>query len=125
MPGKDIGYVRVSTHDQNTARQLDGVHLDKVFEEHVSGKNSDRPALQTCLDYVRDGDTLHVHSIDRLARNLQDLLTIVTTLKEKGVTVTSTRKSSSLSAMAQRGKAMPSRSFNCTSSPQSLSLNER
>ncbi|WP_302456253.1 recombinase family protein [Bilophila wadsworthia] len=88
MPGKDIGYIRVSSHDQNTARQLDGVHLDKVFEEHASGKNSDRPALQTCLDYVRDGDTLHVHSIDRLARNLQDLLSIVTTLKEKGVTVT-------------------------------------
>lgn len=88
MPGKDIGYVRVFTHDQNTARQLDGVHLDKVFEEHASGKNSDRPALQTCLDYVRDDDVLHVHSIDRLARNLQDLLTIVSTLKEKGVTVT-------------------------------------
>lgn len=88
MPGKDIGYVRVSTHDQNTARQLDGVHLDKVFEEHASGKNSDRPVLQTCLDYARDGDVLHVHSIDRLARNLQDLLSIVTTLKEKGVTVT-------------------------------------
>ena len=84
-PQQDIGYIRVSTHDQNTARQLDGVHLDKVFEEHASGKNSDRPALQTCLDYVRDGDVLHVHSIDRLARNLQDLLSIVTTLKEKGV----------------------------------------
>lgn len=88
MSGKNIGYIRVSTHDQNTARQLDGVHLDKVFEEYASGKNSDRPALQTCLDYVRDGDVLHVHSIDRLARNLQDLLSIVTTLKEKGVTVT-------------------------------------
>ena len=88
MPGKDIGYVRVSTHDQNTARQLDGVHLDKVFEEHASGKDASRPALQTCLDYLRDGDVLHVHSIDRLARNLQDLLSIVTTLKEKGVTVT-------------------------------------
>lgn len=88
MPGKDIGYVRVSTHDQNTARQLDGVHLDKVFEEHVSGKDTNRPALKVCLEYVRDGDTLHVHSIDRLARNLQDLLSIVTTLKEKGVTVT-------------------------------------
>ena len=88
MPGKDIGYVRVSTHDQNTARQLDGIHLDKVFEEHASGKDASRPALQTCLDYVRDGDVLHVHSIDRLARNLQDLLSIVTTLKEKGVTVT-------------------------------------
>ena len=88
MPGKDIGYIRVSTHDQNTVRQLDGVYLDKVFEEHASGKNADSPALKTCLDYVRDGDTLHVHSIDRLARNLQDLLSIVTTLKEKGVTVT-------------------------------------
>ena len=88
MPGKDIGYVRVSTHDQNTARQLGGIHLDKVFEEHASGKDASRPALQTCLDYVRDGDVLHVHSIDRLARNLQDLLSIVTTLKEKGVTVT-------------------------------------
>ena len=87
MPGKDIGYVRVSTHDQNTARQLDGIHLDKVFEEHASGKNADRPALQACLEYIRDGDTLHVHSIDRLARNLQDLLSIVTRLKEKGVTV--------------------------------------
>ncbi len=87
MPGKDIGYVRVSTHDQNTARQLDGIHLDKVFEEHASGKNADRPALQACLEYIRDGDTLHVHSIDRLARNLQDLLSIVTGLKEKGVTV--------------------------------------
>ncbi|WP_431639354.1 recombinase family protein [Bilophila wadsworthia] len=88
MPGKDIGYIRVSTHDQNTARQLDGVHLDKVFEEHASRKNSGRPALQTCLDYVRDGDVLYVRSIDRLARNLQDLLSIITAPKEKGVTVT-------------------------------------
>lgn len=54
----------------------------------LPGKDASRPALQTCLDYVRDGDVLHVHSIDRLARNLQDLLSIVTTLKEKGVTVT-------------------------------------
>lgn len=87
MTGKDIGYVRVSTHDQNTARQLDGVHLDKVFEEHASGRDTTRPALQTCLEYIRDGDVLHVHSIDRLARNLQDLLSIVTGLKAKGVTV--------------------------------------
>ena len=87
MSGKDIGYVRVSTHDQNTARQLDGVHLDKTFEEHASGKDAARPALQACLEYVRDGDVLHVHSIDRLARNLQDLLAIVTSLKAKGATV--------------------------------------
>ncbi len=87
MSGKNIGYVRVSTHDQNTARQLDGVHLDKIFEEHASGKNADRPALQACLEYVRDGDVLHVHSIDRLARNLRDLLTIVTELQREKVTL--------------------------------------
>ena len=87
MSGKDIGYVRVSTHDQNTARQLDGVHLDKVFEEHASGKNAERPSLQACLEYVRDGDVLHVHSIDRLARNLRDLLTIVTELQKQKVTL--------------------------------------
>jgi len=87
MPGKDIGYIRVSTHDQNTARQLDGIHLDKVFEEHASGKNAVRPALQACLEYVRDGDVLHVHSIDRLARNLRDLLTIVTELQKQKVTL--------------------------------------
>ena len=85
MTGKDIGYIRVSTHDQNTARQLDGVHLDKVFEEHASGKNAERPALQACMEYVRDGDVLHVHSIDRLARNLRDLLTIVTELQKQKV----------------------------------------
>ena len=87
MTGKNIGYIRVSTHDQNTARQLDGVHLDKVFEEHASGKNTERPSLQACLEYVRDGDVLHIHSIDRLARNLQDLLSIVTSMKAKGVTM--------------------------------------
>ena len=63
-------------------KSLDGVLLDKVFEEHASGKNADRPVLQICLDYVRDGDVLHVRPIDKLSRNLQDLLSIVTTLKE-------------------------------------------
>jgi len=87
MPGKDIGYIRVSTHEQNTARQLDGVQLDKVFEEHASGKSAVRPVLQACLGYVRDGDVLHVHSIDRLARNLRDLLTIVTELQKQKVTL--------------------------------------
>lgn len=85
MPGKNIGYVRVSTHDQNTSRQLDGIQLDKIFEEHASGKDIARPSLQACLEYVRDGDTLHVHSIDRLARNLQDLLSIVSTLTARQV----------------------------------------
>jgi len=105
MSGKDIGYVRVSTHDQNTARQLDGVHLDKTFEEHASGKDATRPALQACLEYVRDGDVLHVHSIDRLARNLQDLLAIVTTLKAKGATVKFHKEKLEFVGNAENGNA--------------------
>ncbi|MDL2267829.1 recombinase family protein [Desulfovibrio sp. OttesenSCG-928-G15] len=85
MPGKHIGYIRVSTYDQNTARQLDGITLDKTFEDKASGKDANRPALQICLEYLRDGDTLHVHSIDRLARNLQDLLRIVSALTARQV----------------------------------------
>ncbi len=85
--GENVGYLRVSTTDQSTARQLDGVELDLVFEDKASGSNTDRPQLQACLKYVRKGDTLHVHSIDRLARNLQDLLDLVTKITEKGVCV--------------------------------------
>ena len=87
MDGKRIGYVRVSTLDQSTARQLDGVHLDKVFEDKASGKDTDRPQLQQCLEFVRDGDTLVVHSMDRLARNLDDLRRIVQDLTGRGVRV--------------------------------------
>ena len=82
-----VGYIRVSTVDQNTERQLVGVPLDKVFEDKVSGKDKNRPQLLSCLDYVREGDTLHVHSIDRLARSLQDLQELVNKLLEKGVVV--------------------------------------
>ncbi len=105
MPGKDIGYIRVSTHDQNTARQLDSVHLDRIFEEHASGKNASRPELKACLDYLRDGDVLHVHSIDRLARNLQDLLSIITDLKEKGVTVKFHKEKLEFTGKDEKGKA--------------------
>lgn len=83
-----IGYVRVSTVEQNTARQLVGVTLDRVFEEKVSAKNiGDRPVLNEMLGFIRDGDELYVHSMDRLARNLKDLLTLVTTITDKGVTL--------------------------------------
>lgn len=82
-----VGYIRVSTVDQNTVRQLDGIELDKVFTEHKSGKNKDREQLTALLDYVRDGDTVHIHSIDRLARNLADLKDLVNTMNDKGVTV--------------------------------------
>ena len=64
--GKRIGYVRVSSADQNDARQLDGVELDKIFTDKASGKNTDRPQLQAMLEFVREGDDLHVHSMDRL-----------------------------------------------------------
>jgi DNA invertase Pin-like site-specific DNA recombinase len=85
--GQRVGYLRVSTIDQNTARQLDGVELDKVFTDKASGKNADRPELTRAIDYVRDGDTLAIHSMDRLARNLEDLRRIVRELTGKGIRV--------------------------------------
>ena len=85
--GKRIGYVRVSTLDQNESRQLEGVQLDKRFADKASGKDTKRPQLQAALDYVRDGDVLVVHSMDRLARNLDDLRRIVMELTGRGVVV--------------------------------------
>ncbi|MBD0861330.1 recombinase family protein [Gordonia sp. zg691] len=85
--GQLIGCMRASTADQNAARQLDGMTLDKVFTDHASGKDTKRPQLAACLDYVREGDTLVVHSMDRLARSLRDLLQIVDDLTERGVAV--------------------------------------
>ena len=86
MTGQRVGYVRVSTIDQHTARQLDGVLLDKRFEDHASGKNTQRPQLQAAL-YCREGDTLVAHSMDRLARSVADLLGIVKNLTSRGVAV--------------------------------------
>ena len=85
-----VAYIRVSTVDQNTDRQLadTGIKFDKIFEDKASGGSTDRPKLKACLEYLRDGDTLHVHSIDRLARSLQDLQGLIDTLLTKGVTVT-------------------------------------
>lgn len=87
MSGQQVGYVRVSTVDQNTGRQLEGVQLNKVFADKVSGKSADRPQLKACVEYVREGDTLHIHSMDRLARNLDDLRQLVRQLNDKGVAV--------------------------------------
>lgn len=85
----NIAYIRVSATDQNTDRQLAdaGITFDKTFEDKTSGKNTDRPALTQCLDYVREGDTLWIHSIDRFARSLQDLQQLVDQLMAKGVEV--------------------------------------
>jgi DNA invertase Pin-like site-specific DNA recombinase len=87
MAGQHIGYVRVSTVDQNTARQLDGVTLDRIFEDKASGKDVKRPQLDACMKHLREGDTLHVHSMDRLCRNLDDLRRIVKDLTGRGVVV--------------------------------------
>src|SRR5690242_2067601 len=85
--GHRIGYVRVSTLDQNTERQLDGIELDRTFSDKASGKDVHRPQLQAALQYAREGDTLVIHSMDRLARNAEDLLRIVRELTGRGVTV--------------------------------------
>lgn len=82
-----VGYVRVSSADQNTVRQLEGIDLERIFEDKVSGKDAERPQLHEMLAFVRDGDTVIVHSMDRLARNLDELRRIVRTLTDKGVRV--------------------------------------
>jgi DNA invertase Pin-like site-specific DNA recombinase len=87
MTGQRIGYRRVSTIDQDTARQLDGVSIDKIFEDKASGKNTVGPQLQAALDFCREGDTLVVHSMDRLARNLTDLRLLVRDLTSRGIAV--------------------------------------
>ncbi|AHY42255.1 recombinase family protein [Stutzerimonas decontaminans] len=82
-----VGYIRVSTVDQNTERQLDGLTLDKVFEDKCSGKDANRPALNALIEYVREGDTVVVHDISRMARNLEDLLQLVKAFNKRGVAV--------------------------------------
>lgn len=85
--GLHIGYVRVSAVDQNELRQLDGLELDKTFTDKASGKDVSRPQLELLLSFIRDGDTLVCHSMDRLARNLDDLRKLVLDLTSKGVHV--------------------------------------
>ena len=87
-----IGYIRVSTEHQETARQqeiMGSNHVDRIFSEKLSGANTDRPQLKAMLDYVREGDTLYVESISRLGRSTKDLLNIIDTLTDKGVTLIS------------------------------------
>ncbi len=87
-----IGYICVSTEHQETARQQEimcGYQVDRIFSEKISGANKVRPQLRAMLDYVREGDTLYVESISRLGRSTKDLLNIIDTLTEKGVTLIS------------------------------------
>lgn len=83
----DVGYVRVSLFSQTTNGQLGDISLEKIYTEKASAKDAQRPVLKECIDYLRKGDCLHVHSMDRLARNLMDLKTILCSLNEKGVSV--------------------------------------
>lgn len=84
---QQIGYKRVSTVSQSTDRQLDGIELDRVFEDKVSGSTKQRPQLDAMLDHIRDGDVIQVHSIDRLARNLADLMSLIKTINAKGASI--------------------------------------
>ncbi|MCL2589422.1 MAG: recombinase family protein [Betaproteobacteria bacterium] len=87
MQGHRIGYVRVSSFDQNPERQLEQVQVDKVFTDKASGKDTKRPQLDALLAFVREGDTVVVHSMDRLARNLDDLRRLVQQLTQSGVRI--------------------------------------
>jgi DNA invertase Pin-like site-specific DNA recombinase len=87
LTGQQVAYIRVSSYDQTTERQLEGIEFDRTFEDKASGKDTERPALKACMKHLRAGDTLHVHSIDRLARNLKNLQDIVEDLTSRGVVV--------------------------------------
>jgi DNA invertase Pin-like site-specific DNA recombinase len=83
--GQRIGYVRVSSYDQHPDRQLDQLTVDRVFTDQASGKDTERPQLRALLDYAREGDMIVIHSMDRLARNIDDLRRIVLNETRRGV----------------------------------------
>jgi DNA invertase Pin-like site-specific DNA recombinase len=87
LRGQRIGYVRVSSFDQNPGRQLDQVQVEKLFTDEASGKDTQRPQLDALLSFARKGDTVIVHSMDRLARNLDDLRRLVQTLTKRGIRI--------------------------------------
>lgn len=88
-----IGYIRVCTTDQNTQRQLDGIELDEVFTDKCSDSTRERPKLHELQKHCRKGDTVYVHSIDRMARNLEDLLSLIQFFSDKGVELRFVRES--------------------------------
>ena len=107
MSGRIYGYARVSSQDQNLARQREALAgVDQLIEEKVSGKNvEDREKLRTLIDFAHEGDTIRVKSIDRLARDTRDLLEIVDGLAEKGVAVEFV-DTPQLNVTTKEGKAM-------------------
>ena len=103
MHGHRIGYVRVSSFDQNPERQLDHVPVDRLFSDKASGKDRQRPELERLLAFARQGDTVVVHSMDRLARNLDDLRLIVQKLSQRGVRIEFVDDILRLAASIQQG----------------------
>lgn len=102
-----VAYIRVSTEEQNTARQEESMKdqgIEKAFIEKISGKSMDRPQLRAMLDYVREGDTLVVESYSRLARNTKDLLSIVEELEKKSVAFISLKEK--IDTSTPQGKLM-------------------
>ncbi len=87
MHGQRIGYIRVRSFDQNPERQLDHIQVDKQFIDKASGKDTVRPQLDAMLSFAREGDTVVVHSMDRLARNLDDLRRLVQQLTKRGIRI--------------------------------------
>jgi DNA invertase Pin-like site-specific DNA recombinase len=91
----NIAYIRVSTVEQNEARQVEAMKqykIDKVYQEKVSAKNTDRPKLQEMLDFAREGDTIYIADFSRLARSTKDLLELVELLESKGVQLVSIKE---------------------------------
>lgn len=105
--GENLAYVRVSTVEQNEERQIEALkkhNIDKWFIEKVSGKNTNRPELQKLLEYMREGDTIYIHDFSRLARNTVDLLKLVETIQNKGVTLISNKEA--VNTSTPNGKLM-------------------
>ena len=102
-----VAYVRVSTVEQNEARQIEALKkhdIEKWFTEKVSGKDTNRPQLKAMLDFVREGDTIFIHDFSRLARSTKDLLDIVETLNNKGVHLVSNKEN--IDSSTPSGKLM-------------------
>jgi len=103
----NVAYIRVSTVEQNEARQLEAMkahQIDKTFIDKVSGKDTNRPQLKAMLDYVREGDTVFIHDFSRLARSTKDLLSIVEDLQVRGVRLVSNKEN--LDTSTPTGKLM-------------------
>jgi DNA invertase Pin-like site-specific DNA recombinase len=105
VKGQRIGYVRVSTFDQNVDRQLEGQSPDRTFTDKASGKDVNRPQLEALLTFAREGDTVVVHSMDRLARNLDDLRKLVQGLTKRGIRIEFEKESLSFSGRTSDGQS--------------------